>query len=104
MSAITTIVGVMPLIKSAADTIAAFSGTDDQARESNAIQDAAEIIGAVAPLVDAFSRGVDVTPEDVREALIGMDQALASFDAEIARQGGDPAGGGTGIDPSAAGT
>lgn len=89
MSAITVITSVMPLIKQAADTIAAFDGTDDQqARGDSTLQQALEVIGALAPLVDSFSRGMDVTPDDVRGALATMDDAQAAFDAEIAKQGG----------------
>lgn len=86
MSAASTITGLMPLLKSAADTIAAFTGTADEARGNNVIQDAAEVISVIAPLVDSFSRGNEVTPEEVRASLAGMDQALDAFDAEIARQ------------------
>lgn len=89
MSAITTIISIMPLIQQAAGVITSFVGDDDdKARADKTIQDALEIIGAVAPLVDAFSRGQDVTPDDVRASLAGMDSALGAFDAEIAKQGG----------------
>jgi hypothetical protein len=92
VSAISTITGLMPLVKQAAETIGQFTGTAEEASRSNVIQDAAEVIGAIAPLVDTFSRGVEVTPEDVREALVGMDTALEAFDAEIARQEQNPQG------------
>lgn len=88
MSVASTIAGLMPLVKSAADVIASFTGTAEQASKSSVITDAAEVIAAVSPLVDSFSRGMEVTPEDVRAALAGMDDALDAFDAEIARQGG----------------
>lgn len=88
MSAMTVITGLMPLIKNAADVIQTFTGTAEEARSNSVITDALEIIGATAPLVDSFARGMEVTEEDVRAALAGMDQALDAFDAEIARQGG----------------
>lgn len=87
---VSAIIGLMPLVKQAADAIAAFTGSAEEARGSNVIQDAAEVISVIAPLVDSFSRGTEVTPEEVRATLDGMDKALADFDLEIARQGGYP--------------
>lgn len=86
MSALSVITGLMPLIKSAAEAIQAFTGDEQQARSDNTVQDALEVIGAVAPLVDDFARGGQVTPEDARAALADMDPALREFDAEILRQ------------------
>jgi hypothetical protein len=83
---ITVIQGIMPLLKAAADAIAAFTGNDEAARADSVFTNAAEVFGALTPLIDAFTRGANVTEEDVRNALVGMDQALAGFDAEIARQ------------------
>lgn len=83
MSAIT---GLSGLLKSAADVLAAFSGSADDALGDSTIQQAAEIISAAAPLVDSFSRGIEVSEADVREALVGMDDSLAAFDAAIAQQ------------------
>jgi hypothetical protein len=88
MSAIQVIQGFMPLIQNAADLVATFTGTDDEARGDSTIQQALEVIGTLAPLVDSFSRGANITPEQVRSALAGMGPALADFDAEIAKQGG----------------
>lgn len=81
-----TISTLMPLVKQAADTIAQFTGTAEEASKSSVITDAAEVLAAVVPLVDAFTRGQEVTPEDVRRQLDGMDDALSALDAEIARQ------------------
>lgn len=88
MSTISVITGLMPVLKSAADVIQQFTGTAEEARENSVVSDALEIIGALSPLVDSFAHGSEVTPEDVRAALAGMDEALSDFDAEIARQGG----------------
>lgn len=88
MSTITTIAGLMPLVQQAAGVIAAFQGDAKAAATTQKIADAVEVLNAGAQLAESFSRGIEVTPEDVRAALAGMDDALASFDAEIARQGG----------------
>lgn len=89
MTTTNPIASLMPMLKQAADTIAAFEGDALKASTSDAIFDAAEVVAAVAQMVDSFSRGAEVTPDDVRAALAGMDDALAAFDAEIAKQGGD---------------
>ena len=89
MSAITVILGLMPLIKNAAETVLAFTGDkDDQARNDTTLSNAFDVITAVAPLIETFTNGGDVTEVDVKQALDGYDQALADFDAEIARQEG----------------
>lgn len=88
MSTASTIAGLMPLVKTAAQVIQEFTGTDEDASKSSAIAQAAEIIAAVSPLVDSFSRGMAVTPQDVHDALVDMDEARDEFDAEIAKQGG----------------
>lgn len=80
------IAGLMALLSSAASTVAAFEGNADDALGETKIQQAAEIISAAAPLVDSFSRGIEVSEADVREALVGMDDSLAAFDAAIAQQ------------------
>lgn len=90
MSAASTIAGLMPLLKQAADTIAQFTGTPEEASKSSVIGDAAEVLGAIVPLVESFSHGMEVTPDDVRASLLGMDQALDAFDAEIAKQDQQP--------------
>jgi hypothetical protein len=86
MPSISVILGLMPLIQNAVQTISSFVGDDDQARNDTVISNAFEVITAVAPLIETFTSGGDVTAEDVKEALDGYDQALADFDAEIARQ------------------
>lgn len=87
-SGIDAIKSAMPLVARAADTIAQFSGTSDEARGNSLITDALEIIGTLAPIIDSFSRGSAVTLDQVRDSLAGMHQALSDLDAEIARQGG----------------
>lgn len=90
MSAITVIQGLMPLLKAAADTIAAFTGNEDAARVDTLFTNATGVINAVTPLINSFTQGMDVTEEDARAALADMDEALADFDAEIAK--GDTTG------------
>lgn len=87
-SGIDAVKSAMPLIKRAADTIAQFTGTSEEARGNSVITDALEIIGTLAPIIDSFSRGSEVTLDQVRNSLAGMHEALSDLDEEIARQGG----------------
>jgi hypothetical protein len=88
MASFDVIKSILPLIQAAAQTINSFVGDDNAARNDATITDAFDVITAVVPLIDTFVNGDEVTPDDVRQALAGYDQALADFDAEIARQGG----------------
>jgi hypothetical protein len=88
MSTTQTLAGLMALVKAAADTVAAFQGDASAASTDNKIADAVEVLTAGAQLAESFSRGNEITEEDVRDALVGMDEALADFDAEIQKQGG----------------
>lgn len=92
MFSIDVIKSILPLIKSAAETINSFTGDDNAARNDNLITNAFDVLGAVVPLIDTFASGGEVTQDDVRVALEGYDQALNDFDDEIARQ--EAAGGG----------
>lgn len=78
--------GIVPVLTSALNAIAAFTGSDQAARNSNIITNAVDIIGALGPLVEDFAAGSDVTEEDVRSALAGMDEQLATFDEEIRKR------------------
>jgi hypothetical protein len=82
MASLDVIKSILPLIQAASQVIGSFTGGDEAARNDNKVTD------AFVPLIDTFANGDDVTPDDVRQALAGYDQALADFDAEIARQGG----------------
>lgn len=84
MSAILIIQGLMPLLKAAADTIAAFTGNSDAARVDSLFTNATGVVNAVAPLINSFTQGMEVTEDDVRNALAGSDQAIADFDQAIA--------------------
>jgi hypothetical protein len=86
MSAGTVLASVMPMLRSAIDVIESFSGSAAEAKADDVIQNAADMIGAVVPLIESLRNGEEITPDDVREALAGMDDALGLFDAEIARQ------------------
>lgn len=83
MGAILTIV---PLIQTALGVIGAFQGNAQTAKVTGQIQDAIGVVTALTPLVQQFTSGQEVTPEQVRAALAGKDAALAAFDAEIAKQ------------------
>ena len=87
MPSISVILGLMPLIQNAAQVVAGFVGKDDnQARLDTTLNNAFDVITAVGPLIETFTAGGEVTEADVRRALDGYDDALAQFDAEIARQ------------------
>jgi hypothetical protein len=88
MASLDVIKSILPLIQAASQVIGGFTGGDEAARNDNKVTDAFDVITAVVPLIDTFANGNEVTPDDVRQALAGYDQALADFDAEIARQGG----------------
>lgn len=81
-----SLTAIIPVVQSALDVLATFSGSAEDASRDSKISDAAQVISAVAPLIDGFSRGEEITPEAVRDALVGMDEALTAFDEEIARQ------------------
>lgn len=83
-----TLSGLLPIVRKAWDTLEQFTGDAAEASRSSVITDAIEVLSAVTPLIEDFGRGTEITPEDVRGALMDMDTALADFDAEIARQGG----------------
>lgn len=85
MNVLTTILG---LINPALGILGAFTGSAKAAKASDAIQDAINVVTSLVPLVDQFASGKEVTPEQVRSALAGMDHHIAAFDTEIARQGG----------------
>jgi hypothetical protein len=79
------ILTVLSLINQATGVIAAFKGGAVAAKVSGAVQDAVQVIGVLTPLVKQFGDGEEVTEAHVRAALDGMHNALASFDAEIAK-------------------
>lgn len=89
---------LLPVLSSAINTIGAFRGTAAQARSNSTVQDAADIVRAVTPLVEQFASGTEVTLDQVRASLARKDAAIAEFDAELARQkaargdGGDATG------------
>lgn len=74
----------LPLLQSALGVIGAFKGTAQQARATGYVQDAVSLIGALYPLLEQFSKGADVTPEQVKAALAGKDEALKQLDDLIA--------------------
>lgn len=89
-----TITSLLGMINPALGVIGAFAssfGGDVNAKVekvAGAVQDAANVAGALMPLVQQFANGNDVTDEDVREALAGMDDSLKQLDALIAARGG----------------
>lgn len=83
-----TLLALLPLLNNALDVFGAFNGSAAEAKATGYVQDALSVINAVTPLVQQFGNGTEVTPDQVRAALAGMHQALADFDAEIAKHGG----------------
>lgn len=84
MSAITTIIGLMPLIQSAAQVVTSFNGNDDErARNDENLKKAFEVIAAVSPLVETFMNGGNVTERDVHVALQDFDEELEKFEEEV---------------------
>jgi hypothetical protein len=83
----TAILAAIQLGKAAFDTVAQFADKDSRVRQVEPkLQDAVDVITAIVPLVDGFRNGREVTENDVRRAISTKDQALADFDAEIAKQ------------------
>lgn len=78
---------LLSLINPALGVLAAFKGSAQTAKVTGYIQDAAGVVNAVVPLINQFASGKEVTPDDVRSALAGMDAKIAEFDALIAAQG-----------------
>lgn len=90
-STLSTITGVLGIINPALGVIgslvASFGGGDTGAKfnkVSGQVKDAANVVSSLAPLLQQFADGEDVTPDQVRGALVGMDAALSEFDALIA--------------------
>lgn len=88
MSTSTVISSLAKVVKDAAEVIGSFTGTAGEASVTKKIIDAVEVVAAAVPIFDSFSRGNEVTADDVRESFAAMDESKEAFDAEIARQGG----------------
>lgn len=82
------ILSILPLIQTALGVIGQFKGSAKMAKTTGYVQDAIGVVSALAPLVEQFGQGKEVTPEDVRDALADKDEALAEFDRLIKEQGG----------------
>lgn len=88
ISTITSVLGMInPAIGVIGSLIGSFAGKSDVSAKfdkiSSQVQDAAGVVTALAPLVQQFADGNDVTPGEVRDALAGMDDRLAEFDRLI---------------------
>ena len=82
------ILTILPILEQALSVVGSFSGNAKVAKVTGYVQDAASVIGALTPLVQQFTQGKEVTEDDVRVALAGMDKALSEFDAAIKAKGG----------------
>ncbi len=78
------ILSILPLIQSAIGIIGTFNGSAQMAKNTGYVQGAIGVITKLTPLVQQFGAGKEVTPDDVRLALAGMDAAISEFDALIA--------------------
>jgi len=85
-----TITGVLGLINPALGLIGSFVGSaatsESVTKITSQVQDAVGVVTALAPIVQQFGNGEEVTPADVQSALDGMDAALATFDKLIAEK------------------
>ncbi len=79
---------LLSLINPAMSILGAFTGSAQEAKINGAVQNAVSVVNALTPLVTQFTSGREVTPDDVRAALAGMDSALADFDKAIAASDG----------------
>lgn len=78
------ILTVLSMLTQALGVVGQFKGNAQVAKTTGYVQDAVQVVGALAPLVQQFGAGHEVTPDDVRAALAGKDAALKSFDELIA--------------------
>ncbi len=74
------------LIQTALGVIGSFNGSPQLAKTTGYVQDAVKVVTALTPLVQGFANGQDVTPDDVRGALLTEGASLDAFDAEIAQK------------------
>lgn len=81
-----SILGITSLIQSALGIIATFNGSAQVAKVTGYVQDAVGVVNALTPLVTQFANGTEITPDDVRAALAGKDDALKAFDDMIAQK------------------
>lgn len=88
MSSSQILAGLSKLVAEANSVIGAFTGSAAEASVSKKIAGAVEVIAAASSIYDSFSRGIEVTEEDVQAAFVSMDNARDFLDAEIARQQG----------------
>lgn len=77
---------VITLIQGAMSVLTAFKGSAATAKITGTVTEAIATITALAPIVQQFGDGKEVTPDDVRAALAGKDAALAEFDRVIAEK------------------
>ncbi len=82
------ILSIIPMLNTALGVIGAFKGSAQAAKVTGYVQDAVSVVTALSPLVTQFGSGKEVTEEDVRAALAGMDTALNEFEATIKAKGG----------------
>lgn len=90
---ISTITAVLGMVNPAMGVISAFVsalGGDSSkvVKVTGAVQDAANVVTAFAPLIDQFVRGEELDLEDARASLVSRNIATAGFDAMIASKGG----------------
>lgn len=92
INTIGTVLGMInPAIGVITSLVGSLSGAGSQTAEkfgkvAGQVQDAFGVVKALTPLVEQFSNGNEVTPEEVRAALAGADTALNEFDRLIAEK------------------
>lgn len=90
ISTISTVLGLinpaLGVIGSLVSSFGSSKNSDTFTKVSGQVQDAASVVTALAPLVQQFANGSEVTPEDVRAALAGSSDAIKAFDDMIAQK------------------
>lgn len=92
VSTISTLLGMVNPLFGIAASVAGNFMSDQKAEKLNAVssklQDAVKLGTAVMPLLQQAADGKEVTEDDVRSALAGMDDKLDSFEEMIKAKGG----------------
>lgn len=70
----------------AMNTIASFTSNPGVQAANSAVQDAAKVVQAVAPLVEQYAAGNEVTEDDVRQSFARTGASFDELDALIAEK------------------
>ena len=79
---------ILPLISGAVQILTQFNGSAKVAAVTPYVAEAVGVITSLAPILQGYANGTEVTEDDVRAALAGKDKALAELDEAIKAAGG----------------